>query len=381
MTQLKLNQYDNATWVTAEMIIHNTRTPAHADAELPAVIERGQALDANNPRLAISALLLEHRQDPATLPLAARDLARELAERYTPPRVEASLFEAISLELPGAQSSAVRDWALQQAWAKDPSDPELLLHFARADLAGGRAEEASKKLTKAVRIRPGDLGLRLAWLRLLLSMDRMVEAREQLDQARALRPGQPELALMEAWIEIADGLPALDGMAAGRARALLEPVVASRPHDGEARWLLGLAQLRQDRARALETLAGAAEDLLDAAAPGQRDLVPRALAALVFAGHPGAPRLLEHLSSGAAGDPWVHLFLAWTADAQGAPGRAERQHQLAVETGPELARMHFERAAFLARDPGRAGEARAAWQRYQALRPSGTRANRSGPAR
>jgi Tfp pilus assembly protein PilF len=93
-----------------------------------------------------------------------------------------------------------------------------------------------------------------------------------------------------------------------------------------------------------------------------------------MAGHPGTPKLLEHLEENAQDDPWVHLFLAWSSAARGARGQASRRLTMAVEAGPEVARAHWEQADYASNTLRNASLAREAYGRYLRLEPTGARA-------
>ncbi|MFH1466668.1 MAG: tetratricopeptide repeat protein [Pseudomonadota bacterium] len=341
-----------------------------------AALERARALDPDSPRVAVIALLLDHQGKPKTLPQDAQDLSIELNQRYTPPRIEAVLFEAVAASLPGGSRSEAGEWALQRAFSKDGTDPDLLAAVAVADIGEGHLIEAHKKLQKAVHFRPGDLSLRLAMVRLLLDLDRVEEARAQLQEARALRPEQPELALIAAWIEVVDALPWGGPEVFRQVSALLDPYIAAYGDEGEARWLLGLAMAGARHPQAPDTLYQAAT-LMDGRAPSDRLLIYRAMASLVFAGHRGADNLLDPLDEEAPQrDPWVHLFLAWEA-GQGQRARASRELSAAVQVSPEHARALWERARFLDEVVHDSAGARAAYRSYLALNPSGSRARQA----
>ncbi len=333
-------------------------------------LELLRTLAPDGPRTAILGLLLDHREDPSKLPTAARELSAQLAERYTPARAEAELFERVAERLPGTSRSATRTWALDQAFAKDSTDPDLLRHFALEDCRQGRHLAALDKLERALRFRPGDPDLRLAMTRLLVDLDRMAEAREQASLLEAARPGHPELALLRAWPPIMDALPTAEPARLEAAQQALATVLEREPLHPEALWLSGLAKLAAGQRGALTELTTSSEELLDAKDPDQRALLSRSLASLVLAGHPGTPRLLEHLERNAQSDPWAHIFLAWSNARRGARNRAVDHLAKAVEAGPELARAHYEQAAYL-RSPD---AARTAFGRYLALEPNGDRA-------
>jgi len=345
-----------------------------------ASLDRALGLAPANPRLAILALAIEHHADPGKLPSAARELSAQLSQRYTPARVEAELFERVAVMLPGTGPSATRDWAYQQAYAKDATDPDLLLFAARQDRKEQRLTEALEKLDKAVHFRPGDLGLRLAMVRLLIDLDRMDQANQQVQEAAALRPDHPDLALLRAWPLVMDKLPTSDAASLGQVQAILSPVLQANPEHAEALWLLGVAKLAAKDPSALADLTKSNQHMLDVKAPSQRELVSRALASLVMAGHPGTPRLLEHLDANAQDEPWVHLFLAWSNAARGAKSQAARRFAMAVEAGPELARAHYEQGEFHSRTARDRALAREAFGRYLRLEPSGTRAVRARSA-
>jgi Flp pilus assembly protein TadD len=349
---------------------------AGASDEARLALGRARELDADSPRLAVVALLLDHEVRVEALPKDASTLANDLARRYTPPRVEAYLFEEVAGQLPGGPTAAARAWALDQAFAKDATDPDLLAAFAARDIDAGHLLDALKKLQKAVHYRPGDLGLRLAMVRLLLDLDRIDEARAQVEESASLRPSEPELAVMASWIDVLDALPAGNPEVFSRVSARLDPYLAAHEGDGQARWLLGLAMLGANHPKALDTLSKAAEDLLDSKAALDRSLVSRALASLVFARHPKAEPLLDHLARNEARDPWVHLFLAWDA-ASGQRTRAGREFSEAVASSPEHARACWERARFLDETLHDSAGARAALRSYLALNPSGARAQRA----
>ncbi len=344
-------------------------------------LERARSLSPNDPRLTVLELLVRHHEDPEQLPGAARELAEQMSKRYTPARVEAELFERVARALPGTNRSATRDWAWQQAWAKDATDPDLMLWAARKDIEEHHLLDAHDKLVKAVHFRPGDLDLRLSLLRLLIDLDRMDEARSLIVEAKALRPGQPELALLEAWPVVMDSLPSADAASLARVQALLAPTLARDPDHAEALWLLGLAKLAADEEGALADLTRANQHMLDVEEPLQRDLVSRALASLILARHPGSPRLLEHLDANAQDDPWVHLFLAWSHAQRGSRTKAAQRLAMAVETSPELARAHYERARFHSEIQRNERLAREAFARYLRLEPSGERAERAREGR
>jgi Flp pilus assembly protein TadD len=96
-----------------------------------------------------------------------------------------------------------------------------------------------------------------------------------------------------------------------------------------------------------------------------------------MAGHPGSPRLLEHLESNAQDDPWVHLFLAWSHARRGQRSSAAERFARAVETSPELARAHYERGRFHSEIQRNDRLAREAFGRYLRLEPTGERADRA----
>ncbi len=328
----------------------------------------------NRPRLAILALLIQHQATPAKLPTAAQELSSQLAKRYTPPRVEAELFERVARALPGNNSSAPREWALQKAFAKDSADPDLLLWFARRDVESQHLLSAHEKLERAVLFRPGDIELRRALVRLLVDLDRMDLANQQADLAAEHQPNHRDLVLLRAWPMIMDGLPHADSGLQRSAATLLAPLLDDKDDHGEARWLLGLATLASGEPGALAELTKANQLLLDDKDPAQRELVSRALATLVLAGHPGTPTLLEHLQDNAQEDPWVHLFLAWHELGRGARSKAALRLAQAVESGPEMARAHYEQGAFHGQVIRDERLQREAWRRYLRLEPSGARA-------
>jgi Tfp pilus assembly protein PilF len=334
----------------------------------------------NNPRLPVLALLVEYHDNPGDLPGAARDLSTQLAQRYTPPRVEAELFERVADALPGSSRSATRTWANEQAFTKDSTDPDLLLYFARDDVAQGKLIEALEKLERAVRSRPGDLDLHMALVRTLIDLDRMDQANEQVALAAKHRPDHQQLGLLRAWPIIMDQLPRGDAATLAQAQAHLAPIIAQHPEHAEALWLTGLAKLAAGQEGALTDLTSSNQHMLDVKDPSQRELVSRALASLVMAGHPGTPRLLAHLEENAQADPWVHLFLAWYNIQRGGRSLAAKRLTMAVEASPEMGRAHYERAVF-ARDVQRdRGAARQAFSRYLRIEPTGRRAQEAKAA-
>jgi hypothetical protein len=337
-------------------------------------LAKARTAGPGNPRLDVLQLAIDHAEDPSALPTAARELSGLLSQRYTPARVEAELFERVAVMLPGSGKSATRDWAYQQAFTKDATDPDLLLYFARKDIDERHLISALEKLDKAVRFRPGDLELRLAMVRLLIDLDRMEQAREQVAQAEALRKAHPDLALLRAWPLVMDALPSAPPGSLAQAKAVLAPLLAAQPEHAEARWLLGLTKLATGEADALAELTRSNQHMLDVKAPSQRELVSRALASLVMAGHPGTPQLLKHLESNAQDDPWVHLFLAWDSAKRGARRKASRRLAMAVESGPELARAHWEQGSYARTTLRNEALAREAFARYLRLEPTGGRA-------
>ena len=346
-----------------------------------ASLAKARAAGPGNPRLDVLQLAIDHHADPSALPTAARELSGLLSQRYTPARVEAELFERVAEMLPGAAKSATRDWAYQQAFTKDATDPDLLLYFARKDVSERHLVSALEKLDKAVRFRPGDLDLRLAMVRLLIDLDRMDQAREQVDQAEALRPAHPDLALLRAWPLVMDALPSSPPGSLAQAKAALAPLLAAQPEHAEARWLLGLTKLATGEPDALAELTRSNQHMLDVKDASQRELVSRALASLVMAGHPGTPRLLEHLESNAQDDPWVHLFLAWSGAKRGSRSKATRRLAMAVESGPEMARAHWEQGSYARGTLRNEALAREAYARYLRLEPSGRRAAQANKQR
>ncbi len=353
-----------------------TQLQLEADLLEPAraSLDRARSLAPNNPRLSILGLAIEHHDTPAELPTAARELSALLSQRYTPARIEAELFERVAVMLPGSSSSATRDWAYQQAYAKDATDPDLLLFAARKDLDEHRLLDALEKLDKAVEFRPGDLDLRLAIVRLLIDLDRMDQANQQVDQAALLRPGHPRLALLQAWPLVMDSLPTSDAATQAKVQAILAPLLTAEPDHAEALWLVGLAKLAAGDPGALADLTKSNQNMLDVKVPSQRELVSRALASLVMAGHPGTPRLLQHLDANAQNDPWAHLFLAWSDARRGARAQASKRFAMAVEASPEMARAHFERGEFHSTAMRDKALAREAFGRYLRLEPTGSRA-------
>ncbi len=343
-------------------------------------LERALKLSPSSPRLAILGLIIEHHEQPGALPTAARELSSQLSQRYTPARVEAELFERVAETLPGTGPSATRDWAYDQAFAKDATDPDLLLYAARRDVQDRRHLEALDKLERAVQFRPGDLALRMAMVRLLIDLDRMDRASEQVEQAAALRPDHPDLALLRAWPLVMDALPKAEAEALGPVQALLAPVLAANPEHAEALWLRGVAKLAVGDRSALSDLTEANQHMLDVKDVSQRELGPRALASLIMAGHVGAPRLLEHLDRDAQQEPWVHLFLAWNHASKGSRSKAARRFAMATEAGPEMGRAHYEQGEFHSRSLRDPAVARQAFGRYLRLEPTGDRADHARKA-
>ncbi len=337
-------------------------------------LHEAASLEPGNPRQAILAMLLENSEEPGRLPEAARQLSADLSTRYTPPRVEAEIFMVVAEALPSRTASAVKDWAMEQAFAKDSTDPELLAFFAARDVAEHHLVDAERRLQKATRYRPGDMNLREALLHVLLDLDRIEAATKVVDEAAEARPGHPDLTMLRAWLLVFGSTPSQASNNLPRAASLIEPFIEAHPKDGEAPWLLGTAMLDAGDKRALTLLSSAAQLLAAPETVDGRELVPRSLATLVRAGHPGSAKLLKYLNTNAQNDPRVHLLLALGAMDSGRITLAGRHLAQATEAGPELARAHYEQGRYY-RDYRRdTRRMRASWDRYLLLEPSGARA-------
>jgi len=337
-------------------------------------LEDARNIDATNPRLDVLNMLLLHHQDPASLIEAATLLSAQFEGRYAPSRVRAHVYEAAADLIPGPPTSATRADLLELAFKQDAEDPDLLLRSGLAQCGEQHLLNALWSLRKAARYRPGDMGVQGALVRVLLELDRVDEARQQLEAAASTRPDHARLAVLNSWLLLFGDEARPAAAVLEDVRQLLEPYLVKQPGDGEAQWLLGYALAMAGDTEAVKLLKSAKTDLYTSGDPAQHLLIPRTVAALVYAGAPNPRSLEQSLRSNAMHDPWAHLILAWWALDQNRRVSAASYLAHAAEAGPETARVHYARGRFYRETVRNPSLARQSWEHYLSLEPSGARA-------